>query len=79
MKRIGLLVGVLGGVLLIAGCDEVKRRATDTVREVGTHALDQQQEKAKKLGDDAVSGKPDDASDADKKRNKLKGDEDSDK
>jgi hypothetical protein len=77
MKRIGLLVGLLGAVLVIAGCDEVKRRATETGREVITHQLDVQQDKVKKAGDDAFKSDSDDS--ASKKRDKLKGDEDSEK
>ncbi len=84
MKRAGLCVGVLSGMLLFTGCDEVKRRATESARGIGTHAADQAEEKLRKKGNDAAesavkTGEEDPDSPEAKKRNKLKGDDDTDK
>ena len=84
MKRLSTFLLVACGLACLAGCDEVKRRASEGIRGEAQNAADslerKARDKAREGADSAINkaASDDDAAAADK-RNKLKGKDEDDK
>ncbi|HKD38631.1 MAG TPA: hypothetical protein VKB78_17585 [Pirellulales bacterium] len=83
MKRLSTILLLGCGLACLAGCDEVKRRATEGIRGEAQNAADSIERKAREKAHDSADSainkaSGDDAAAADK-RNKLKGKDDDDK
>jgi hypothetical protein len=83
MKRITFLLSLGLGLLVVAGCSDVKRKTTEVIRGAKEHALSKTAATASDKADESINKASDSATGGDKQskdRNALKGnDEDSDK
>ncbi len=83
MKRLSTFLLVACGLACLAGCDEVKRRATEGIRGEAQNAADsvdrKLRDKAREGADSAINKAASDDDAAADKRNKLKGKDDDDK
>jgi hypothetical protein len=79
MKRMTLFLSLGFGVLLLAGCNDIKRKAIEVERGAQEHVLSKTASTASDKADEAVNKGADSVTGADKKskdRNALKGNED---
>jgi len=83
MKRAWLFLSLGLGVLMVAGCNDVKRKAAETVRGTGEHILSKGFGTVQDKADESVNKGTDAVSGADKQSKDRKtlqgGDDDSDK
>ena len=82
MKRFTLMLSLVLGASLLAGCSEVKRKVEETGRGFTEHALSKTASNVQDAGDSAIDKSANAATGNDKQsqdRNALKGNDDSDK
>jgi hypothetical protein len=82
MKRMSLFLSLGLGVLVLAGCNDIKRKAVEVERGAVEHALSKTASTASDKADESINKGADAATGGDKKhkdRDALKGKDDDDK
>ncbi len=82
MKRMSLFLSLGLGVLVLAGCNDIKRKAVEVERGAVEHALSKTAGTASDKADESINNASDAATGGDKKhkdRDALKGKDDDDK